>query len=82
MSIPQPVDAEGRTYHVSTAPGQTANRILTVGDPARLHRISKHLDEWPEPFERVSQRGYTTITGRYKGVPVSLIAIGMGELPP
>ncbi|GAA6016310.1 hypothetical protein JCM11491_006811 [Sporobolomyces phaffii] len=73
-----PVDSEGRTYHVSTAPGQTANRILTVGDPARLHRISKHLDEWPEPFERVSQRGYTTITGRYKGVPVSLIAIGMG----
>ncbi|GAA5938824.1 nucleoside phosphorylase [Sporobolomyces koalae] len=74
----QPLDAEGRTYHVSTAPGQTANRILTVGDPARLHRVSKHLDEWPEPFERVSQRGYTTVTGRYKGVPVTLIAIGMG----
>ncbi|GAA5897228.1 nucleoside phosphorylase [Sporobolomyces salmoneus] len=73
-----PLDSEGRTYHVSTGPGQTANRILTVGDPARLHRISKHLDEWPEPFERVSQRGYTTITGRYKGVPISLIAIGMG----
>ncbi|GAA5996018.1 hypothetical protein JCM5350_000537 [Sporobolomyces pararoseus] len=73
-----PVDSEGRTYHVSTKPGETANRILTVGDPARLHRISKHLDEWPEPFEKVSQRGYTTITGRYKGVPISLIAIGMG----
>jgi len=76
----QPTDSQGRTYHVSTAPGQTTNRILTVGDPARLHRVAKHLDEWPEPFERVSQRGYTTVTGRYKGVPVSLIAIGMGSL--
>ncbi|GAA5831549.1 hypothetical protein JCM5353_000433 [Sporobolomyces roseus] len=73
-----PTDSQGRTYHVSTAPGQTANRILTVGDPARLHRVAKHLDEWPEPFQRVSQRGYTTVTGRYRGVPVSIIAIGMG----
>ncbi|KAI9138140.1 nucleoside phosphorylase domain-containing protein [Paraphysoderma sedebokerense] len=29
-------------------------------------------------FIRTSKRGFTTITGRYKGVPVSIVAIGMG----
>ncbi|GAA6063650.1 hypothetical protein JCM10212_007050 [Sporobolomyces blumeae] len=73
-----PIDSQGRTYHVSTARGSTANRVLTVGDPARLHRIANLLDDSPAPYERVSARGFTTVTGRYKGVPVSLIAIGMG----
>lgn len=70
------MDADKRTYHLSTAAGQVANRILTVGDPARLRRLTSFLD--PPLFEKVSHRGFTTVTGRYKGVPVSLVAIGMG----
>lgn len=33
----------------------------------------------PIPFELPSARGYVTVTGRYKGVPITLLAIGMGE---
>ncbi|GAA6043978.1 hypothetical protein JCM8097_003417 [Rhodosporidiobolus ruineniae] len=73
-----PMDAEGRVYHVGVRAGEVAPRLLTVGDPARLHRIKKFLDPEPVPFEHVSARGYTTITGKYKGVDVSLVAIGMG----
>ncbi|BGP42080.1 hypothetical protein JCM10450v2_006166 [Rhodotorula kratochvilovae] len=73
-----PMDADGRVYHVSVKAGQVANRIITVGDPARLHRFKQFLDAEPTPFEHASARGYTTVTGRYKGVPVTLIAIGMG----
>ncbi|KAI5477525.1 hypothetical protein MNV49_006312 [Pseudohyphozyma bogoriensis] len=73
-----PTDAEGRVYHISTKRGEIANRIITAGDPVRIRRFAKFLDETPIPFECVSARGFTTITGRYKGVPVSLIAIGMG----
>ncbi|GAA5945090.1 hypothetical protein JCM3775_000906 [Rhodotorula graminis] len=69
---------DGRVYHVSVKSGQVANRIVTVGDPARLHRFKRFLDKEPKPFEHASARGYTTVTGRYKGVPVTLIAIGMG----
>ncbi|GAA5837388.1 hypothetical protein JCM11251_002097 [Rhodosporidiobolus azoricus] len=73
-----PTDAEGRVYHVGVKTGQVANRIITVGDPARLHRFKKFLDSEPVPFENSSARGYTVVTGKYKGVDVSLIAIGMG----
>lgn len=61
--------------------GEVANRIVTAGDPARVRRFAAFLDESPKPFELVSARGFVTITGRYKGVPVSLCAIGMGEYP-
>lgn len=69
---------QGHVHHVGVRAGQVANRIITVGDPARLRRFARFLDPDPKPFENVSARGYTVITGRYKGVPVSLIAIGMG----
>lgn len=73
-----PTDAAGRVYHVGVRPGEVANRVVTVGDAARLRRFSVLLDATPAPFELVSSRGYTVITGRYKTVPLSLIAIGMG----
>ncbi|KAJ1917496.1 hypothetical protein H4219_003178 [Mycoemilia scoparia] len=71
-----PVDTLGRTYHVEVKPGDVANRIITVGDPARAKQLSKSLDE--VVFEHMSHRGFLTITGIYRGVPISIIAIGMG----
>lgn len=67
-------------YHVSVKPGDVANRIVTAGDPARILRFAGLLDPVPKPFKLASARGYLTITGRYKGVPVTLMAIGMGTL--
>ncbi|KAI8379547.1 nucleoside phosphorylase domain-containing protein [Radiomyces spectabilis] len=78
-----PRDAQGRVYHLSLKEGEVANRILTVGDHVRARAIARHLDTEEECghkiFENVSQRGFTTITGRYKGVPVTILAIGMGN---
>ncbi|EGF76492.1 hypothetical protein BATDEDRAFT_37549 [Batrachochytrium dendrobatidis JAM81] len=71
-----PVDNEGRTYHVGVKHNEVANRIITVGDPKRAYKIAEHLDS--TVFKHESKRGFTTITGTYKGTPVSLIAIGMG----
>ncbi|KAI1313428.1 hypothetical protein EDD11_002636 [Mortierella claussenii] len=84
-----PMDAEGRTYHVGVKRGELANRILTVGDPARAIVLSRSLDGVDldnTPYKTIptnvfsfaSHRGFLTITGRYKGVPVSIVAIGMG----
>ncbi|KAG0011723.1 hypothetical protein BGZ80_000461 [Entomortierella chlamydospora] len=78
-----PMDPEG------TKRGELANRILTVGDPARAIILSRSLDgvdlENTPPktipsnlFSCSSHRGFLTITGRFKGVPVSIVAIGMG----
>lgn len=52
---------------------------LTVGSPTRADRIAAYLDASPQPFRLTTERGFTTITGRYKGVPISIISIGMGN---
>lgn len=74
-----PTDVEGRVYHVGIKRGEVANRIITVGDYVRARRIAVFFDgeevTGRPVFEFVSQRGFTTLTGRYKGVPVSIVAM-------
>ncbi|KAJ2156390.1 hypothetical protein GGF46_005213 [Coemansia sp. RSA 552] len=72
----KPVSTEGRTYHVETRAGEVANRIVTVGDMQRARSLATHLDK--VLFEKESHRGFLTITGTYRGVPLSIVAIGMG----
>ncbi|KAJ7080653.1 purine and uridine phosphorylase [Mycena belliarum] len=74
-----PRTADLRVYHLGLRPGEVANRIITVGSPSRAHRIAAHFDAAPKPFELTSERGFLTLTGRYKGVPVSVVSIGMGH---
>ncbi|KAJ6483617.1 nucleoside phosphorylase domain-containing protein [Mycena vitilis] len=74
-----PRTADLRVYHLGLRPGEVANRIVTVGSPSRAHTIASHFDSAPKPFELASERGFLTITGRYKGVPVSVVSIGMGH---
>ncbi|KAF9902593.1 hypothetical protein EC991_004766 [Linnemannia zychae] len=76
------------SIHVGIKRGELANRIITVGDPARAIVLSRSLDgvDPATPaktvptnlFSCASHRGFLTITGRYKGTPVSIVAIGMG----
>ncbi|KAH8827676.1 purine and uridine phosphorylase [Flagelloscypha sp. PMI_526] len=73
-----PRTADQRVYHLGLRAGEVANRIITVGSPSRAHRIASILDVKPKPFELSSERGFLTITGRYKGVPISILSIGMG----
>ncbi|KAJ2830997.1 hypothetical protein FBU31_002369 [Coemansia sp. 'formosensis'] len=75
-SANKPLSSDGRTYHVETRPGEVANRIVTVGDPQRARIMAQHLDAIL--FEHSSHRGFLTITGLYRGVPLSIVAIGMG----
>ncbi|CBQ73907.1 related to Purine-nucleoside phosphorylase [Sporisorium reilianum SRZ2] len=73
-----PQDAQGRTYHVATKAGQVANRIITVGDQVRAHRIAASFDGGAPLFSFNSQRNFLTLTGTFRGVPISVVAIGMG----
>ncbi|KAJ3532870.1 hypothetical protein NMY22_g7568 [Coprinellus aureogranulatus] len=73
-----PRTADHRVYHLGLRPGEVANRIITVGSPSRANGIAAHLDAEPKPFVLTSERGFTTITGRFRGVPVSIVSIGMG----
>ncbi|KAJ1977557.1 hypothetical protein H4R35_002246 [Dimargaris xerosporica] len=76
-----PVDPEGRTHHVGVRRGEVANRIVTVGDKARARTLALLLDQGTASdarFVHESPRGFYTVTGTYHGVPVSIVAIGMG----
>ncbi|OSX68167.1 hypothetical protein POSPLADRAFT_1043294 [Postia placenta MAD-698-R-SB12] len=73
-----PRTEDNRVYHLGIRAGEVANRIVTVGAPSRARGIALYLDASPKPFTLASERGFTTITGRYKGVPISIVSIGMG----
>ena len=76
-----PMDGAGRTYHLSTKRGEVSNRVLSVGDHNRARKLSAFLDPLPGTgglFEHSSSRGFTTYTGLYRGVPVSIVTTLMG----
>lgn len=66
---------EKQQYHIGLKPGDVAPFILMCGDPGRVERASKYLTKIKGPFKN---REYVTITGLYEGVPVSVMATGMG----
>jgi len=66
---------EGRQYHIGCKPGDVAPNILLCGDPARAYRVAEYFKEAGEP---IKSREYVTITGEYKGIPITVMATGMG----
>lgn len=67
--------AAGVQYHVGVGPGDVAERIMLVGDPARADKVAKYFDE---VTVRRANREYVTITGTYKGHPLTVTATGIG----
>jgi uridine phosphorylase len=70
--------AEGKTLHMDLGKGDLANRIITVGAESRAAKIAANFDQDKEVKKFHSSRGFTTFTGYFEGVQVSVVAIGMG----
>lgn len=68
MSIPTP--------HISAAKGQIAKTVLMPGDPLRSKFIAETYLENPVLVNNV--RGVQGYTGKWRGVPVTVMASGMG----
>lgn len=66
---------EGRQYHIGLAPGEVASSVLLCGDPARARRVATYFER---RSEEITSREYVTITGSYRGLPVTVMATGMG----
>ena len=64
------------TPHISAAPGDFGKTVLMPGDPLRSKFIAETFLENPVLVNNV--RGVQGYTGTYKGVPVSVMASGMG----
>ncbi len=62
-------------YHIHVGPGQVGKYVLLPGDPDRVLRIAKYLDNVKEI---AFHREHRTWTGTYKGITVSATSTGMG----
>ena len=64
------------TPHIAAEKGEIAERILLPGDPLRAKFIAENFLDNPKQYTSV--RNILGFTGTYKGVPVSVMASGMG----
>lgn len=61
--------------HIRCVPGDVARYVLLPGDPGRVERIARHMDD----AKLVAQnREYVVYTGTTNGVPVSVCSTGIG----
>lgn len=62
-------------YHLNLRPQDIADKIIAVGDPGRVHRVSRHFDK--VDFE-MNRREFITHTGTFQGKRITVISSGMG----
>lgn len=69
------INPDGSVFHLHLKPEQLTDRIILVGDPARVNIVVEHFDT--RTFE-VSSREFHTIGGTYKGKPIMCLSHGIG----
>ncbi len=69
------LNPDGSIYHLSLVPEQLADTIITVGDPDRVMKVSKHFDRIDF---KVQKREFLTHSGELGGKRISVISTGIG----
>lgn len=69
------LNPDGSVYHLNLKPKHISDTIIAVGDPGRVHSVSKYFDEIE--FE-MNKREFITHVGKYKGKRVTVISTGIG----
>lgn len=69
------INEDGSCFHLHLKPEFLADRVVMVGDPARVDTIAAHFDS--REME-VSSREFHTITGFYKGKRITCLSHGIG----
>ena len=64
-----------RQYHIQLKEGDIADFVILPGDPGRVDFIAEQFED---AKEIAFNREYKTITGTYKGRPVSVTSTGIG----
>lgn len=69
------INPDGSVFHLHLRPEQLPDRVILVGDPARVNMVASFFDT--KDFE-VSSREFHTIGGTYKGKPIACLSHGIG----
>lgn len=69
------INADGTIYHLNLKPGNIAENVILVGDPARVQKISHYFDS----IEHKSQnREIIAHTGTFNNTRLTVLSTGMG----
>ena len=69
------INPDGSIFHLHLKPEQLADRVILVGDPARVTLIGEYLqDRECEVFNRE----YHAVTGSYRGKRITVVSHGIG----
>ena len=66
---------DGSIYHLHLKPEMVSDKIILVGDPGRVGRVSRHFEK--VEF-KVTNREFVTHTGFFKGKRISVLSTGIG----
>jgi len=69
------INDDGSCFHLHLKPEQLADRVILVGDPARVNTVAEHFDT--RECE-VQSREFHTITGTYQGKRITCQSHGIG----
>ena len=69
------INADGGVFHLHLRPEQLADRMVLVGDPARVDTVAAHFDTRECD---VSNREFHAITGTYQGKRITALSHGIG----
>ena len=69
------INEDGSCFHLHLKPEYLADKVILVGDPARVNTVAAHFDS----IEHETQsREFHTITGTYKGKRITAQSHGIG----
>jgi uridine phosphorylase len=70
-----PINEDGSVFHLHLHPEQLADKIVMMGDPARVSVVASYFDSIE--FDQQS-REFRTVTGMYKGKRITALSHGIG----
>lgn len=69
---------DGRVYHLNVKDADIADRVILVGDPARVDMVATHFDNDGAVEYTSTNREFRVKTGKYKGVRITALSTGIG----
>lgn len=72
-----PMTPDGVIYHLACKKADIADKFILVGDPGRVPIVAERFDKGSIEFSGC-HREINVITGKYKGVRVTVFSTGMG----
>ncbi len=69
------LNPDGSIYHCNIKPEHLADLVITVGDPNRVERVSRHFDQIEH---KAAKREIISHTGSLNGKRITVISTGMG----